>query len=130
MKVREVHSRITHGAYATKLRDVAGMSTLDRRQIGNVVWLELRFTGYSDTKLILQTTLFQPGPGEPVIPGTDTRTPIAIGDGDVHTQFLPVWVGLPRVDTFRAEFRIIDGREVRQIASTHEMKGAVYRYAC
>jgi hypothetical protein len=131
MKVREVHSRITHGAYAAEMGAADHLSALDRREIGNVVWLELHFTGYRDTELLLLTALFQPEPGQPLIPDTRKIIRIPIDDSsDVHSEFRPIWLGSPRVERFRAEFRILDRGQVRQIAKTGPMKGITYRYAC
>jgi hypothetical protein len=145
MTVREVHARITHGAYADKMRGVrsaapavsaaalgrANARSLDRLEIGNVVWLELRLTGYRDTRVHLQWALFEPEAGGSLIPNTEHVGELPVDDNsDVHSEFLPIWVGSPRVPSFRVEFRLLDGGQVRQIASTKEMRGVTYRYAC
>lgn len=131
MKVREVHARITHGRYAKKMGESAGVRGLDRREIGNVVWLELHFAGYRDADLQLQYAAFEPRPGEPLIASSAKTVGIHVdGRSDVHTEFWPIWIGIPRVPRFRAEFRILDHGQVRQIASTDEMRGIAYRYTC
>lgn len=145
MVVREVHARITHGAYLDKMRGVtvaapevtaaklrtASATTLDRLEIGNVVWLELDLTGYRKTNLQLQWALFHAGAGAPLIPDTEHLGTIKVDDSsDVHDEFLPIWIGSPRVPRFRVEFRLLDRGQVRQIASTGAMQGIAYRYAC
>jgi hypothetical protein len=145
MTVREVHARITHGAYMDKMRGVAAATpavlpaalghadrrTLDRLEIGNVVWLELRLTGYRDTSMQLQWALFHAGAGRSLIAATEQAGTIPVDDSsDVHSQFLPIWIGSPRVPRFRVEFRLLDHGRVRQIASTGAMRGITYRYAC
>jgi hypothetical protein len=145
MTVREVHARITHGAYMDKMRGVATANqavpatalvhasgrTLDRLEIGNVVWLELDLTGYRNTSMRLQWALFHAGAGQPLIPATEQKGVIPVDDSsDVHSEFLPIWIGSPRVSRFRVEFRLLDRGQVRQIASTGAMRGITYRYAC
>ncbi|HMJ34345.1 MAG TPA: hypothetical protein VK501_10535 [Baekduia sp.] len=162
MEVREVHARVTHGAYddalgprhgATRVvgattasaavaqlspearrrrRERAAKSAaLDRLEIGHVVWLELQFTGYRGRKLRLQWGLFGPGAGSSLIPGTERYIGLDVDDGsDVHSKFLPIWLGTPRRERFRAEFRLLDHGEVRQMARTGDMRGVTFRYAC
>ena len=109
----------------------ADRRTLDRLEIGNVVWLELRLTGYRDTSMQLQWALFYAGAGRSLIAATEQEGTIPVDDSsDVHSQFLPIWIGSPRVPRFRVEFRLLDHGQVRQIASTGAMRGITYRYAC
>ncbi|HEY6762137.1 MAG TPA: hypothetical protein VI318_21740 [Baekduia sp.] len=134
MTVREVHARVTHGAYEDAVGVPPGVRRLgavDRREIGNVVWLEVHTVGYDGARLRLQWAMFHAGPGEPFIQDTKKHKDIKVdGEADVETQFLPIWIGSPRVRRFRAEFRVLDGEQVRQIASTGPMRGIAYRYAC
>jgi len=39
-------------------------------------------------------------------------------------------VGYPRSKVFEAEFRLLDGEQVQQMASTGKMAGSTYRYSC
>jgi hypothetical protein len=109
----------------------AHRDALDRLEIGNVVWLETHLTGYRNTKLILQWALFEAGEDSALIPATEQIRTVPIDDSsDVHSEIRPIWVGSPRVRRFRAEFRLLDHGQVRQIASTGPMRGITYRYAC
>jgi hypothetical protein len=134
LTVREVHARITHGAYEDKVVPAGRrtLSAVDRLEIGNVVWVELHTVGYKgDDALRLQWAMFHAGPGEPFIRYTTKSEAIDLDeDAADQTQFLPIWVGTPRVRRFRAEFRVLDAGRVRQIASTGPMRGIGYRYAC
>jgi hypothetical protein len=134
MTVREVHARITHGAFEDKVGiapRARPLSKVDRLEIGNVVWVELHTVDYKGNGLRLQWSMFHAGPGEPFIPDTTVRKDIDLDrKADDQTQFLPIWVGSPRVRRFRAEFRVVQDGHVRQIASTGPMRGIGYRYAC
>jgi hypothetical protein len=48
----------------------------------------------------------------------------------VETLFVPIWVGYPRSQSFEAQFRLLDGEQVQQMASTGKMAGSSYRYSC
>jgi hypothetical protein len=142
--VRDVQARVTHGAYrdaidhstAPRVRsrptlERASSSTLNRLEIGNVAWLELDLAGYRDTTMVLRWGLFHAGAGAALIPHTSQEVPVPIDDrADVHSQFVPVWLGTPRLARFRAEFWLLDHGQVRQMASTGPMRGITYRYAC
>jgi hypothetical protein len=104
---------------------------LDRLEIGDVAWLELHFSGYRGKPLTLQWAMFLPGAGGALIPETEDATDVAVDDGgDESSQFIPIWFGLPKLAKFRAEFRVLEGSQVRQMATTDPMRGAEYRYAC
>lgn len=142
--VRDVQARVTHGAYldaVTHARAVpaasranlgrASASALDRLEIGNVAWLQLDLTGYRNTTMVLRWGLFHAGAGAALIPHTTQEVPVPIDDrADVHSQFVPVWFGTPRLARFQAEFWLLDHGQVRQMASTRDMRGITYRYAC
>jgi hypothetical protein len=144
MTVREVHPRITYGAYRDVLRGrtstaphltaaqivEASGGVLDRIEIGNVAWLELRFTGYHDTAVTLQWASFREDPPSTLIPGSVQQRRISIaGDSETRSVFRPIWIGSPRVKRYHVEFRLLDHGQLRQIASTGPMKGIPYRYA-
>jgi hypothetical protein len=142
--VRDVQARVTHGAYldaVTHARAVAAASranlerasnsALDRLEIGNVAWLQLDLTGYRNTTMVLRWGLFHAGAGAALIPHTTQEVAVPIDDhADVHSQFVPVWFGTPRLARFQAEFWLLDHGQVRQMASTRDMRGITYRYAC
>ena len=144
MVVRDVQARVTYGAYRAALFDKkpppapskaelasASSTELNRLEIGNVAWLELDLTGYRNTTMVLQWGLFHAGAGAALIPDTTKKVQVRIDDSaDVHTQFLPVWLGTPRLRRFQAEFWLLDHGQVRQLASTRAMRGITYRYAC
>jgi hypothetical protein len=144
LAVRNVQARVTHGAYNDAIRQSkaqrvparktlgrADDSTLDRLEIGNVAWLKLDLTGYRDTTMVLRWGLFHAGAGAALIPHTTKEVPLPIDDrADVHSQFVPVWFGAPRLTRFRAEFWLVHHGQLRQMASTRAMRGITYRYAC
>jgi hypothetical protein len=140
MTVREVHPRITHGEYAravsTRRLDrrpaPRKLGPLDRREIGNVVWLELRLSGYRRRLLTVHWSEFDrtAANNKTLIPGTSKTAPLRTGDSDRQTFFLPVWVGYPNRAKFEVRFRLLDGRQVRQLARTGAMNAPEYRYAC
>jgi hypothetical protein len=142
--VRDVQARVTHGAYHDAINHSnagespsratlgrASDSALDRLEIGNVAWLQLDVTGYRGTTMVLRWGLFHAGAGAALIPHTTQEVPVPIDDrADVHSQFVPVWLGTPRLARFRAEFWLLHHGQVRQMASTGPMRGITYRYAC
>lgn len=139
MSVREVHPRITHGAYVDAIAaaqrrhrsPTAKLDGFDRREIGNVVWLEFRLTGYRRRQLALQwVEVDRSADKKALIPGTSKSTPLPTGDSDQQTVFLPVWVGYPNRQRFEVQFRLLDGDQVRQLAKTGPMRAAAYRYVC
>ena len=130
MEVREVHARITHGEYADKTRSAERLSRADRREIGNVVWLELQVKGYREKRLGLQYGLYRPRAGGALVPGTAREIDLKPERQDVETSFLPIWVGYPKEGAFQAQFRLIEAGQVRQMAATGPMRGSQQRYTC
>jgi hypothetical protein len=130
MTIRKVHPRITHGTFARHVPSTTTLEAVDRREIGDVVWVEMRFASYRGADLTLLALAFEEGETRPFIPGTERTTPVHVSR-EVETQILPIWVGSPRVRRFRVELRLMDADgQLRQIASTNKLKGIAYRYAC
>lgn len=130
MEVREVHARITHGEYVDKTRSADELSRADRREIGNVVWLELDLKGYRDKRLGLQYGLYRPNAGGALVPGTAREIDLTTERQDVESSFLPIWVGYPKEGKFQAQFRLIQAGQVRQMTATGQMRGSQQRYTC
>lgn len=135
MHVREAHARITHGEYAKKTGTSAGRDKVDKREVGNVIWLELQLDGYANTPLRLQYGSYRYGGGGGLLPGTAREINLGRKRNDVETTFLPVWIGYPRradgLRRFQAQFRLIDERRrILNMAHTGRMKTWQYRYAC
>jgi hypothetical protein len=130
LRVRVAHARITHGEYADKTRSAERLSRDDRREVGNVVWLELDLKGYRDKRLGLQYGLYRPGGGGALVPGTAREIDLRPERQDVETSFLPIWVGYPKQGRFQAQFRLIQAGQVRQMAATGTMRGSRQRYVC
>jgi hypothetical protein len=133
MTVRDVLPRITRSEYARRTdTDRSTIRPLDRLEVGNVVWLEIRLEGYRGKRLDLQYATYNLDPAAPgtLLRGTDNRVRLRVADDDTQTSFVPIWVAYPKSKRFEAQFRLIDGREVRQLAVTGRMKGSAYRYAC
>ncbi len=76
----------------------------DRREIGNVVWLELGLSGYRRRPLTTQWSEFDRTPEntKTLIPGTSRTAPLRTGDTDLQTFFLPVWVGYPNARSLKS----------------------------
>ena len=129
MTVRDVNARIPHAEYTRRVNAELPPPE-DRREVGNVVWLEIHLEGYRERRPVLQYGLYDPDAGDALLPGTAVIVPIPHGDEDVQTQFLPIWVGYPLSEQFKASFRLLDGDRVQAIAETGEMKASKYRYSC
>jgi hypothetical protein len=127
--VSDVNPRITQAEYADKTHSKRP-SREDRREVGNVIWLEIHLEGYRDKELKLQYALFDPDAGGALLPGTAVTVPVPRQGADVETQFLPIWVGYPLSERFEAAFRVLDGRRVQALAATGKMKASKYRYSC
>jgi hypothetical protein len=131
MRVREVHSRITRGEYARKTGSKVKLEREDRREVGNVVWLEIGLQGYNHAKPVLQYGLYDRDlPVPALLRGTEKSVDVRVEDADAQTLFVPIWIGYPRSKHFEAQFRLLEGDKVRQMASTDRMEGSEYRYAC
>jgi hypothetical protein len=131
--VRDVLPRVTRDEYARRTRvDVRKIAKLDRREVGNVVLLEIRLTGYRGKRLALQyaTYSLDRNVTGSLLPGTDVKVGLRVADEDTQTSFVPIWVGYPKSKRFEAQFRLIEQDEIRQLTSTGPMKGSTYRYAC
>jgi hypothetical protein len=130
MIVREVHPRVTRGEYAAKTNARVKLSQEDRREVGNVVWLELQLTGYQGARPVVEWGLYDRDAGETLLPTTAKRASLKVEDADVQTIFLPIWIGYPQSARFQAQFRLLERNSVRQMAATGQMRGTNYRYAC
>jgi hypothetical protein len=133
MTVRDVLPRVTRDEYARRTHaDVSKIRKLDRREVGNVVLLEIRLTGYRGKTLGLQyaTYSLDRNVAGSLLPGTDVKVALRVADEDAQTSFIPIWVGYPKSKRFEAQFRLIEDDEIRQLTSTGPMKGSAYRYAC
>lgn len=131
MKVREVHPRVTRGDYAkaTGAR-TSNISKIDKREVGNVIWLELNLRGYEGARPVLQYGLYDEARGEVLLSNTTKNARLGRQRGDEQKSFVPVWVGYPTTSRFRARFRLLDRGRVQEMARTGKMRGSAYRYAC
>jgi len=129
MAVKDVNQRIMHDEYARKMRSERPRGA-DRREVGNVIWLEINLEGYREKDPVLQYALYDPGAGGALLPGTAKQVPIPAAEADTETRLLPVWVGYPLSEEFEAAFRLLDGNAVEAIAATGKMQASKYRYAC
>ena len=130
MTVRDINARIPRLEYAKKVKSKKLPKGEDRREVGNVIWLEVRLEGYRDKNVFLQYGLYDPGAGNALLPGTAVVTEIPHGDADVETHFVPIWVGYPLSPKFQAAFRLLDGDRVQAVAETDNMRTSKYRYRC
>lgn len=127
--VRDINARITHSEYARKTHGQMPMGE-DAREVGNVIWVEVRLEGYADKRPVLQYASYDPDHTDALLPGTASEVPVPHGDVDVETHLLPIWIGYPLSERFRAGFRLLDGNRVQAVAETGRMKASEYRYAC
>ena len=128
--VRTVNARVTREEFARRIGAPVPRTGLDRREVGNVVWLQLRLKGYRGRRLDLQWGSYETKAGGSLIAATTHRSRIDVSeDSDEQTRFQPVWVGYPGVQ-FKVQFRLLERGEVREIASTGPMRGHLPRYAC
>ena len=129
MEVRDVQPRVTRGEFARALRARRPRSEYDRREVGNVVWLQLRLSGYAGKRLTLQWGAY--GAGGALVAASEREMTVRVQSAsDVQTIFQPVWVGHPETQKFTVEFRLLDETEVREMAATDEMRALKYRYSC
>lgn len=132
MRVRDVNARITRGEYAKQTGVRVHLAQIDRRQVGDVVWLQIGLHGYGGKHIVLQYAMYDPRAGGPLLPGTEKEVGLNVADRDEQTSFVPIWVGYPKSRKFSVQFRLLSGSplEVREIATTGAMRGSSYRYAC
>jgi hypothetical protein len=130
MEVGQVHPRITREEYARKTNSDFHLKPLDRREVGNVIWVEVELKGYKDKHPSLQYALYDSDAAGALLPGTAKRIPLNAQGKDVETLFVPIWVGYPKSNHFQAQFRLLEGEQVQQMASTGKMRGSDYRYTC
>jgi hypothetical protein len=128
MKVKAVHAGITRGQYSRALHSRAALEDLDRRELGNVVWIEMHLSGYDGKTLILEYGAYN---AHALIPGTWRQTSFAV-QGDQATRFEAIWIGYPKTPKFQEQFRLVDrdNSQVRQMARTGAMNGRSFRYLC
>jgi len=130
MNVREVHPRITRNEYALRTgASRKGIDKIDRREVGNVIWLEIVLRGYAGKHPVLQYGLYDQK-REVLLPNTAKPVPLRVEDADEQTSFQSVWVGYPSGKRFQAQFRLLEDGRVRQMAKTGGMSGSTVRYAC
>ena len=133
MSVRDVLPRITREEYARRTgTDVAKIPKIDRREVGNVVLLEIRLEGYEGRELALNyaTYSLDRNVGGTLLSATERNVGLRVADEDVQTSFVPIWIGYPKSERFEAQFRLVEDEEIRQLANAGPMKGSTYRYAC
>jgi hypothetical protein len=131
LAVREVLARITRSEYAEKTgARLADIPQIDRREVGQVFWLEVGLKGYRDKHPQLQYALYDPDRGGALLVGTGTTVALNVEDSDSQTLIVPIWVGYPSSKHFQARFRLLDGGAVRQIALTETLPTSNHRYAC
>ena len=131
MVVRQVHPRIRHDDYARKVDKPRREEAADRREVGTVVWIEVRLTGFGGDELMIQRGLYDFDAGLSLLPGTDRAVSVPPSGGELRSAFVPIWIGYPKSERFVAHFRLIDKKQkVLEMTSTGRMKGSNYRYAC
>jgi hypothetical protein len=130
MEVGQVHPRITRGEYAKRTHSTVPLKQVDRREVGNVIWVEIELRGYQDKTPFLQYALYDPSAAGALLPGTKKHVELTPKGRDVEALFVPIWVGYPRSESFEAQFRLLDDGQVQQMASTGKMEGSKYRYTC
>lgn len=132
MTVRDVLPRITRGEYARRTgSEVRRIPRIDRREVGNVVLLEIRLSGYEGRRLDLQyaTYSLDHNVSGTLLHGTDRTVGLRVAD-ELQTSFVPIWVGYPKSARFEAQFRLIENAQIRQLTNAGPMRGSAYRYAC
>ena len=131
--VREVYARIPLGEYLEAMRVPAQhLDEADRRELGNVVWLQIDLTGYGDARRVtLDYASYGAESGSGELPATRGAARLDLERRDHQKQFYPVWVGLPTV-RYQVQFRILDPRTdaVQAMTSTGAMRGEKHRYVC
>jgi hypothetical protein len=132
LQVKKVHARIERGDYARQMGADVKLDRLDAREVGNVVWLRIGLTGYKHQQLNVRYALYDldPAASGALLPGTARIARLAAVARDDQRLLVPVWIGYPKSKRFRAEFWLVDGDGVVEMASTGAMHGSKFRYAC
>jgi hypothetical protein len=133
MTIRDVLPRITRSEYARGIGAKKEIrNKFDRREVGNVVLLEVQLTGYKGKQLVLQHASYSldRNVSGTLLRGTKMSPALDVAEEDTQTSFVAIWVGYPRSRKFEAQFRLIENGRIQQLASTGPMKGSTYRYAC
>ena len=128
MAVRKVDARITRQAYAHAVHARTRPRKIDRNELGNVVWVELRLRGYEGRPMSLD---YGPYVDHALVGEPKHWIGIPAPETDDETTIIPIWIPYPSDQkVFQAQFRLLDSRGVRAIAGTGDMRGPRYRYAC
>jgi hypothetical protein len=138
MEVRDIKPRITRGEYLSKIplsdrqrtRVHRRYTPIDLDEVGNVVWLEISLKGFKDQPLRLDYGSYDLDARGALLPDSSKSVQLGSAERDVQTLFFPAWVGYPRSQRFKAEFRLIDRRGVQQLTATDPMTTSSFRYAC
>lgn len=131
MAVRAVDARITRQEFADRLGLAQDEKELNRREVGNVIWLQIHLRGYRGRRLELSYGSYETKPGAPLVASTTRTAPITVSDdSDEQTRFQPIWVGYPSLKRFHVQFQLLENEAVREIAKTGPMRGDRARYAC
>jgi hypothetical protein len=131
LDVRTINARVTRAEFARRIGARPPRSRVDRREVGNVIWLQLKLAGYRGQSLELQWGSYETKLGGPLIAATSQKIPIRVSDeSDEQTLFQPVWVGYPSLPRFHVQFQLLQRGEVRELVKTGPMRGDVARYAC
>jgi hypothetical protein len=131
MEVRAINARVTRGEFARRIGATPARSQLDRREVGNVIWLQLKLAGYRGQALQLKWGSYETKLGAPLVAATTHDAPIRVSD-DSHEQtlFQPIWVGYPSLKRFHVQFQLLQHGQVRELVRTGPMRGDIPRYAC
>jgi len=134
--VRDVIPRITRSHFdRTTGKDWRKVALVDRLEVGNVVLLELRLTGYRGKPLSIRWGTYSLDPAvrgallntnDPSVRGTlekvgDPNIPVPVKD-DQQTSFVPVWLGYPKSAKFEVQFRLVEGRQPRKLQSKLQIR--------
>jgi hypothetical protein len=130
--IKKVHQRIERGDYAKSLGADVKLSRLDAREVGNVVWLDIQLTGFKHRPLRVKYGLYDldRAAGGALLPGTAKDVGLLEPKRNSERYIVPIWVGYPKSAKFSAEFWLLDGGGLQEMASTGSMRGSAYRYAC
>jgi hypothetical protein len=139
LSVRDVKERITRDVYLHSIpltrrqedRVKARYKGPDLDELGTVIWLEVRLQGFKGQELRLQYGSYDVSSGGALLPDTARSVRLVEPERDIQTLFVPAWVGYPRSDEFKVDFRLLDDHGgLLQLATTKVMTSEVFRYAC